>query len=270
VNAFQPVDDVTGREGSIREIEDVSVVLPYKCEEHALAAWISWQAQNDADQAYDVRRHHARDIQNKLMLNREIRIWNHLTTVANWNAANQTTLLAAQKWNVGTGNPLLDIQTRLDASLQRVNAIYMNPTIAYWFLTNAAVQAQVRATMGDNAPKPGNIQNVDSIQTLRLPAMPPIHIVPSRQMANELATPSYIIADDVVLTTEENSLPTSGESVVTHVTFRVRGPSGNGITVREFQPLNRGVNSGTMLVSGFSECHFFPSNRAGGLIKDVL
>ena len=56
----------------------------------------------------------------------------------------------------------------------------------------------------------------------------------------------------------------------TALTFRVRGPSGTGVTTNEWQPMGRGLNKGTMLETGYYEDDVIISNIAGGVIKDVL
>jgi hypothetical protein len=270
LNEFSPVEDRVGRTGHINQIEHLSEMQTGQVEEHALAAWIPWAVENDADANYPVRSAHAQMIQGKLALNREIRIWDRLTSTANWTAGHYTTLTTNYLWPAGsTKNPLYDLNTYIKASWQPVTDIFMSAEAAGYFVADTKVVALIERVQGQangnatTAVNPGS----SGIQTIRLPGYPPIHVLSAKKYASSAM--GYILDDDVVGVNIPTQLA-GGNTKATHLSFRYRGRSGTGYTVNEYVPWGRGLNGGTMLEAGFSDGDIMISGTAGFLIKGVV
>lgn len=272
-NVFEPVDTKTGRKGAINEIEHASNTTPYETEEHALAAFIPYAAETEAVKLYNVKAAHAKMISDKMGLSREVRVFDKLTDTTNWHADNRTTLVAGDKWNDGADkNPRFDLQARIEASASPVTGIVMNPTVLFWLLSDAEVRASMRQMMGDNAADQvlSRAAASQQIETVHLTGFPPITVAPAQKKVG--GSRQYILGDDVLLLSQPGGgLPTDGSSIATCYTFRTKGRSGTGWTTNEYIPQgSHGLESGTMMESGYKETTFFASNISGGLIKDVL
>lgn len=273
-NAFEVVETRTGRQGQINEIQHLSSTVPYKTEEHALAAFVQWAAANDAVSTYDVRAAHSDLLALKLALSREVRVITKLTATASWNAANYTTLTTNYKWDTGTSKtPRKDLHDRISASMQPVSGIYMNPDVGFFFLSDNDTRDYLRQMMGDNAPDPelALAAEAQGVVTFRLVGFPPITVCPAKRIPAGGGTPGYILGDDVLLLcTPPGGVPLDGNRIATSYTFRTRGRSGTGFTVNEYIPNGRGLEGGTMYENGYKETIEMTSSIAGGLIKDVL
>jgi hypothetical protein len=272
-NAFERVDTRSGRNGAINEIDHASALTSYATEDYALATYIPFATESDAEELYNVRQVAGENIMNKLLLDREYRVWNMVTTLANWDTANRTSITTNFKWDNGsTKNPRRDIQARIKASAQTITNVYMNPDVAYWLLSDAGVVAYMRQMLGDNAPSADIAAAAQTgqmgIQTFVIPGIPPITIVPGKMLVSGAL--DWILGDDVVLASSPPGLPRDGNRVSTMWTFRHNGRSGTGVQTNEYIPQGRGINSGTMLEAGFSDDDIMGSAIAGGLIKDVL
>jgi hypothetical protein len=269
LNEFAPVEDRVGRTGHISQIEHISEMQEAKVEEHALAAWIPWAAENDADSNYNVRAAHAQMIQSKLALNREIRIWDRLTSTTNWTAGHYTTLTTNYLWPAGsTKDPLKDLNTYIKASWQPVTNIFMSAEAAGYFVADTKVVALLER-INAAAGSPSTVVDIGSraIQTIRLPGYPPIHVCSAKKYVS--AAMGYILDDDIVGVNLPAQLA-GGNTKATHLSFRYRGRSGTGYTVNEYVPWGRGLNGGTMLEAGFSDGDVMVSGTAGFLIKGVV
>jgi hypothetical protein len=274
-NAFEVVDVTSGRNGAIKEVDHRSALTPYRVSEFALATFIPWATENDATQLYNIRAAAGEMISWKLALAREVRVFDHLTTLTNWNSLNRTTLTTNFKWDNGsTKNPRADLHARVKASAQQVTDIGMNPDVAFYFLSDTEVRAYMKQMLGDSAPSAeiaaSAMAGATGVQTFVVPGLPPIHIVPSKKLNPSTGALDYVLGDDVILVTNQPGMPRDGNRIATHMTFRHKGRSGTGVTTNEYIPQGRGINGGTMFEMGYAEEAFFASNIAGGLIKDVL
>ena len=271
-SAFTVVETAVGREGHINEVQDLAARTDYATQEHALAAYIPWAAENDAIEQYDIRRATSQMLADLLLLAKEVRTWNFATTLNNWASTNRTTLGGTAKWDTGSAkNIRLDIQTRMDASSQPITDMFMNPTVAFAFLSDTDVRAYLRQFMGDNAPSP-DLARAASSQgyiSFELFGLPRVHVCPAKKLSSGSLV--YVLGDDVVLTSKPgNGQPVDMFTTTSMLTFRVRGKSGTGWVTNEYLPNGRGLNGGRMLETGFGETTFMVSTTAGGLIKDVL
>jgi hypothetical protein len=270
-SAFTVLETAIGRQGHINEIQDAASRVDYKTQEYGLAAFIPWASENDAIPQYDIRRATSQMLADLVLLSREVRVWNFVTTLTNFNAANRTSLTTNFKWDNGsTKTPRLDVHTRVSASAQKITGMGMNPDVAFWFLGDTDVRAYLKHTMGDAAPNPDMARgsNAEGAEIIRLVGLPDIYICPAKKLSG--ANLVYVLADDVVLFSNPPGMPTDMFSVTTAKTFRTKGKSGVGWVNNEYIPNGRGLNSGRMLETGFGEVTFMGSDRAGGLIKDVL
>ncbi len=271
-SAFTVHETAVGRQGHLKEIQEGLTWTDYVTQEHGLSAFIPWASENDALPQYDVRRAHSQMLADFVLLSREVRVWNFVTTLNNWNAANRTSLTTNFKWDNGsTKNPRADIHARQLASAQKINGMAMNPDVAFWFLGDTEVRAYLKHTMGNDAPNPDMARGADTngYEVIRLVGLPDIHICPAKKLVS--GSLAYVLADDVVLFSKPNNgMPVDMFSTTTAMTFRTKGKSGVGWVNNEYIPNGRGLNSGRMLETGFGEVVFMGSDRAGGLIKDVL
>lgn len=276
-NAFAPVEDRVGRDGAINQVEHQSAVVQFTTEEHALAAFIPYAAENDAVGSYNVRASHSQLIKDKLDLNSEIRWFDKATTVGTWNASNYTTITTDYRWNTGTTkDPLADIRARIKASWCPVTDILMNIEVSGYFLADTKVKAAADFVLGTGGAK-GNLiveSAVTGIQSFKLPGLPPVHVIDSRKFTS--GAMSTILADDVILINRPSTL-SGGNTLASFLRMRYRGRSGTGYTVNEYVPYGRGLNGGTMLEAGFADADIVPgtgadstTSRVGGLIKSVL
>lgn len=273
-NAFEVVDTTVGRQGAINEVDLLSELGTYSCREYALASYLPWQTENDAQGNFNVRASLGQMLKWKLALHREVRALTLLTTLTNWASTNRLdlTAVAASKWNDGASkDPRADLQAILRASLQPVTMICMNPDVAFHFLSDTKVIAYMRQMLGDSAPSPevaaaAAAGDMGIIQ-MRIPGLPMVCICPSKKLSG--GSTVYCLGDDVLcLSVQPN--PTDGLRIGSAFAYRTRGRSGSGIQANEYVPEGRGINRGSMFDVGFSEDLLISSNLAGGLIKDVL
>ncbi len=274
-NAFENVPVTSGRNGAIHEVDHRSALTSYRVQEYALATFIPWATENDATALYNVRAAAGEMVSWKLALAREVRIWTDLTTLNNWDTNNRTQLTTNFKWNTGsTKNPRGDLHARVKASAQPVTDVFVNPDVAFWFLSDTEVRAYMKQMLGDSAPSPEIAASADSgaygVQTFTVPGLPPIHICPAKVLNQSTGALDYCLGNHVVLVTNQPGVPRDGNRIATHMTFRHRGRSGTGVTTNEYIPQGRGINGGTMFEMGYAEDKFFASTIAGGFIGDVL
>jgi len=216
-------------------------------------------------------------IQEALGLDREIRIFGTgglYPTTANWNANNVATLTGggAQWDDPENCDPILDIQERIEASAQVITGIYMNPMVGHRFLAADRVRSHMRQMLGDNAPN-ANVVGAASIQSnvdFVIPGLPPFHIVAGKVLNETTSALDYILGDSVIGVSFPAGIPRDGQSTMTAVTWRERGLSGNGFTTREFEVETRGLQGGTMMVSGHAEDEQMVASNCGFLLSDVL
>lgn len=276
-NIFQAVDPTVGRTGAIKEISHVNTRTDYQTTEWALGSFISFQANAEAVEQYNVRQVTAKMLLEKVKLWRELKIVEELGTAGNWNANNVTTLLSTYQWNGGANaDPLKDIQALLSASAQIVDLLVMSTDAAFAFFSHARVISMMRQVKGDEA-QPEDVARAVAIsqETMRIKVagLPDILIAPAK--VQDATTGKYQpiwggngLGGNVVGLSVASGM--SEDESSSYMTFRTRGMSGSGIVTYEYIPLDRGLNKGVMLQCGFGEARFFPSNVSGGLIANVL
>jgi hypothetical protein len=273
-SVFRQVRSETSLQAPVAEVDPETTLDTYRCRPYALGAFIP--AFTRAQQKFfDPERLAARRIADALGLGREIRVWTLATTLTNWNAANRTTLDAAHRWNGGaSGDPLLDIQTGIEAASQPVTDIYLGQKAAHAMLRHAKMSDFITSMLG-GGPRPSSmIEATGTVGTqatldFTIPGLPPFHVVTSRMLNDTTGAIDEIIGGDVVLVCNPPG-QAQFEDIRTFNTFRVRGPSGTGFVSRSFEVPARGRDGGTMLVSGYDDAEVMVSDTAGYLIKDAV
>jgi hypothetical protein len=274
-NVFKQVEVRTSRQAGIREVDIETALSTYLTEERALGAFIP--RATEAQATFDVKAGHAARIQEALSLDREMRIFGTgglLTTSGNWNANNIATLAGPAQWDDSENcDPIVDIQERIEASAQKVTGIYFNPAVAHAFLRADRVRSHMRQMLGDNAPGADAIAaaSVQESVDFVIPGLPQFHVVGAKVLNETTSALDFILGDSVVFVSyPQTGAPVDGKRTMTAVTWRERGLSGNGYTTREFEVNGRGLQGGTMMVSGHAEDEQMIANNCGGLILDVL
>jgi len=276
-NVFAPVEDRVGRDGAINQIEHQSAVIENKTEEHALAAFIPYAAENDAVGNYNVRASHVTMIRNKLDLNREIRRFDKATTLTTWNSNNYIQITSSTRWSTGgSKDPLADLRLLCKRSWAPITNFLMELDTSGYFLADTKVKAAADFVLGTSGPKSGLIveNGMLGLQTFKLPGLPPITVVDCKKYVSGSMT--TVLADDVVGINNPSVL-SGGDTLASFLTGRYRGRSGTGYTVNEYVPYGRGLNGGTMIEAGYADADVTPGTgadsttcRIGGLIKSAL
>lgn len=269
-NAFKQVEVETSLQAKVKEVDPETTLATYQVVERALGSFIPAVTQAQAAPLYDPQVAASRRIGWALALDREIRVWDLLTTAANWDANNVETIVGGQEWDAA-GDPITDLQQRVEASNQPITDIWMSPLSSHAFIKNTNVRDHIRQFVGDGTPGANTDEGAfaQDIITYVIPGLPPIHVCPAKKLNETTGNLDYVLSDDVVLTKGMGGLPTSGEDIVTIQTFRREGPNGTGVESREFFVEDRGMSGGTMLVQGHAEDVKFISNTCGGLIKNT-
>lgn len=276
-NTFAPVEDRVGRDGAIQTIEHQSATVEFKTEEHALAAFVPYAAEQDAVASYNVRQAHMQLIKDKLDLNREIRRFDTATTTTTWNANNYIAITTNYRWNTGTTkDPLANLHQLCRTSWAPITNIVMNLEVSGYFLSDTKVKAAADFVLGTGGAKSGLIvdNGILGLQTFKLPGLPPVTVVDAKKYVSGSMT--TVLADDVILLNNPSSL-SGGNTLASFLSFRYRGRSGTGYTVNEYVPYGRGLNGGTMIEAGYADADVTPGTgadsttcRIGGLVKSVL
>lgn len=276
-DAFRATPVKGSTSGDVPEVDPSSSLANYSCVERFIGSFIPAQTENQTGNAYDPVMKATRNCMNKILLDREIDVFSStglLGTSGNWNASVVQTLIAGQNWNGGaSADPIKDLQTLVENSIQPVHGFWMNQKVANAFLRNDTVRDHMRQFYGDSQPNAAismvnsaNGQNVD----FQIVGLPPIHVSAAKLKNESTGAKEYILGNYVIGVTQPMSVPVDGEEVATTYTFRWRGPSGTGFEVRQYQLDNRGPLGGTMVVVYMSDIAKMTANETGGYITGVI
>jgi hypothetical protein len=275
-DAFKRVQVKGSMQGAIPEIDPGTSLDSYKVVEKFVGSFIPAQVESNATGNFKPRAAAARRCLKALTLDREYDVWDMLTTSGNWDSSVVLALSAGEKWNGGaSANPIANIHSMLEASLQTITDLWMNYKVANQFLRDPAVRDTVRFLLGDGAVNQTMVDLLNSTQKnamydLVIPGLPPIHIV-SGKAWNSSGVPGYILGSSFVVgTVTPPGVPQDGEEISTTYTFRRKGPNGVGFNTREFRIEGRGPLGGTMLVASVADVPKMTSNLVGGLITGVI
>lgn len=276
-DAFRPTDVKGSTSGDVPEIDPSSSLSTYSCVQRFVGSFIPAQTENQTGNAYDPVMKATRKCVNAIMLDREIDVFSStglLGTSGNWNATVVQTLIAGQNWNGGaSADPIKDLQTLVENSIQPVHGFWMNQRVANAFLRNDTVRDHMRQFYGDSQPNAAitmvngpSGQNVD----FQIVGLPPIHVSQAKVRNESTGAKDYILGNYVIGVTQPMSVPVDGEEVATTYTFRWRGPSGTGFEVRQYQLDTRGPLGGTMVVVYMADIAVMTANETGGYITGVI
>ncbi len=279
-DTFQLVQDIAASPGSaVKEVSSRLSSTPFQTKQYALQAFVPTEVQANADAQINPQLAAMRRIMNAMMLAREIRVANLLRTSANH--ANVTTLGATTKWNGGaSSNPVQDLLTIIENSLQPITDILMSPQAAHAFMQNANVQKYIafKPTMpglpnatGTSTTGTGSLDSFSAILGL-----PPIRIAAMKYKATASTYP-YIWGGDVVLLHKPPAgVPRDGQDIAASYTFRWNGgavpgaslntSNNGGFTVRSFYNPYRGPRGGQQVVVTMNDIEVMTSTLVSGLI----
>lgn len=269
-NAFRVVNVLASTQSDINEVDPETILRTFICVDRAIGGFIPNVTQHTARKAYDPRQALARRIRWALGLEREVRIFGStglLTTSANWNANNVTTIAGGSEWDTTNGDPIRNMQDAEEASVMPITDWWMSTPTFNAFLRNANVRAHLRALLGDNAPSP---DTVSRSRDVRIPGLAPIHQIGGKVLNETTGAIEFIMGEAVVGTRTPPGGQVNPEDIQTAVTWRFNGPSGTGFITREFELPRRGLHAGQMMVSGYSEDPRFIANNVGALILNTL
>lgn len=279
-DTFQLVQDIAASPGSaVKEVSSRLSSTPFQTRQYALQAFVPTEVQANADAQINPQLAAMRRIMNAMMLAREIRVANLLRTSANH--ANVTTLTASTKWNGGTSsNPIQDLLTIVENSLQPITDIIMSPQAAHAFMQNAAVQKfiaykpSIPGLPSANGTSTTGAGSLDAFTAIL--GLPPIRIAAMKYKATATTYP-YIWGGDVLLLHKPPAgVPRDGQDIAASYTFRwnaadVVGGSTNtanngGFTVRSFYNPYRGPRGGQQVVVTMNDIEVMTSTLVSGLI----
>lgn len=270
-NAFRKVDVLASTQSDINEVDPETSLHTYQCIDRALGGFVPTVTQFTARKAFDPMQALARRINWALALDREVRVFGDTTgklvADASWNANNIITIAGGSEWDTTLGNPIKNLQDAELRSVMPITAWWMSPPSMNAFLRNDNVRSHMRQLLGDNAPSPDVVARKRDIL---IPGIAPIRLVPGKVLNESTGTIDFIMTDRVVGTHTPEGGNINPEDIQTAVTWRFDGPSGTGFITRQFDMPRRGLHSGQMMVSGYSEDVQFIANNVGALIKNTL
>ena len=273
-NVFRQVRTETSLQSPVAEVDPTTTMVTYRTRPHALGAFIPAMTRSTA-RNFDPQTIAARRIGDALGLSRELRVFTKATTLGSWSTLARTTLGAGFQWNGGANSdPLLDLQTRIEASTQPVTDIYLGVKATHAMLRHPKMVDHIAAMLGGGPRPPEMVAAAGSPSTgqtidFEIPGLPRFHVVSSKVLNDTTGALDEIIGNDVVMVANPPG-DAQFEDIRTFQTFRVRGPSGTGFVSRSYEVPGRGRDGGTMLVSGYDDAELVVANGAGGLIKSVI
>lgn len=198
-----------------------------------------------------------------------------LTTAANWTSGYSLLLTSGYQWGGpsgigGNSDPIKDLQSMAETSVQPVRKYWMNRRTSNVFLRHPAVRDHLRSRLGDD-PVPGPVNTTadalpPTTADYEIPGIGAIGIVDAKVGTGTI---DYVFPDgNVVGTTQPPGRPTDGNRVATAYNFRVvNAENANvGFNIRQFRVDNRGA-PGTMIVVEEKSIPTMTSSISGGQIR---
>jgi hypothetical protein len=267
-DAFNDVARKGSNNGPIPEVDPKSALETYKTLPRVIGSFVP----RNLPGRYDPINVALRRCKRAIGLNREIEVMALVGTNTNWDSTVRTALTSTYQWNDGSAsNPIKDIMTGLEKSIQPVSDIWMNQKVAHLFIRHAEVRNHMRQMLGDEAaPKAAAaVAQAGMMPTdFFIPGLPPIHV--SALKYNAAGTLSYALGDVVVFICRPPGVPTDGEEIASTYTFQYEGPEGNGYTVRQWTVENRGAYGGEMVSVTEEDDAVMTSTKAGGILTGVV
>jgi hypothetical protein len=275
-DTFQLVQDMATAAGGV--VKEVSMRLSntaFQTRQFALKAFVPTEVQANADAPLNPQLAAMRRIMNAMMLAREVRVATLLRTAANH--TNTITATATTKWNGGTSSdPVQDLFTLIEASLQPITDIIMSEQAAHAFMQNAAVQkylAYKQAVPGiARISSDGRGPETQMEAFSALLGLPPIRVAAMKYKSGASAY-SYVWGGDVVLLHRPPAgVPRDGQDIAASYTFRWSGgtvgdsTSQGGFVVRSFFNQYRGPRGGQEVIVTVNDAEVMTSSLVSGLI----
>lgn len=274
-DTFQLVQDMaTSAGGAVKEVSMRLSNTAFQTKPYALKAFIPTEVQANADAPLNPQLAAMRRIMNAMMLAREVRVATLLRTAGNH--ANTITCTSGTKWNAGlSSNPIQDLFTLIENSLQPITDILMSEQVAHDFMQNAAVQkflAYKQAIPGlVKVSSDGRGAGTQMEAMSALLGLPPIHVAAMKYKTT--AGYPYVWGGDVVLLHRPPAgVPKDGQDIASSYTFRWNGgavgdsSAQGGFVVRSFYNQFRGPRGGQEVIVTVNEAEIMTSTLVSGLI----
>lgn len=275
-DAFQLVQDmVSSAGGAVKEVSMRLSNTGFATKQFALQAFVPTEVQANADAPLNPTLAAMRRIMNAMMLAREVRVATLLRTAGSH--ANTITSTATTKWNAGSAsNPIQDLFTLIEASLQPITDIIMSEQTAHDFMQNAAVQkylAYKQAVPGlQHVSSDGRGSGTSMESFSAMLGLPPIHVA-AMKYKTAASTYSYVWGGDVLLLHRPPAgVPKDGQDIAASYTFRWGGGQvgdatvQGGFIVRSFFNQFRGPRGGQQIVVTMNDAEVSTSTLVSGLI----
>ena len=250
-------------------VDPSSSLTEYKTVNKYLGAFVPKQVESEADN-FSPLMQSAKRVKYALMQNREAEVWTLLGTNTNWAATQRTA--AGTAWDAAGGDPILDLQTAIEKSLQPVTDVWMNQQTAHAMLRNDNVKDHMRQFFGDSDVRAigTSIANAQKQAVdFAIPGFPPFHVVAGKYLNETTSTHDYHLGKVAVLTTRPDSVPTDAEEIASSYTFRRNDGMNTGYTVRQFFVDGLGPLGGEMVVVSVSDIAVITGNTVGGIITNA-
>jgi len=276
-DVFQSVEDlIVGPNAAVKEISPRLSSATFTTVAYGVGASVPLEVSANADSPLKIEMAAVRRCKEAIFLGREARVATSIMTAANWTGGYTNTIAAGAKWNGGaSSDPIRDIMTAQEASLTPVRAIAMSERTWHDFFQNAAVQKYVASKI--DAPPLGKMDmnsqaNIVNDKMNALLGLPPILIGRMRKKTS-LTTYGMVWGDNVALINNDPAVPSDGQRISTHRTFRWTGsgasPDGTmqgGFLVRSYFDPKRGAHGARVIVVTHNDAEVMTSVYAGGLL----
>ena len=267
-DAFQLVEPIVGAGGA--QVPEVNPRLsnnPFTTIEYALGSFVPTQVESNADAPLKIRQAALKRVLVSLLMRREIRVANLLSTSSNWNSNNVVTLGAGFQWDGGgNSDPIHDLHSRIEQSLGEISGIIMAEPTWHAFQRNPSVQKYIQYKVGA-APLP-NMTEMASLLEL-----PPIYVGRMKYYAPNGGALTYAWGTGVYLIRQPDQMPpTSQDDIATAYTFRWNAgtlpdaQASGGFVIREFYNQFRGSMGGSQVVCLHHDAEVMTSGLVGGAV----
>lgn len=272
-DTFQLVQDISASAGgTVKEISMRLSNTNFATKQFAVQAFVPTEVQANADSPINPSLAAMRRIMNAMMLAREYRVATLLRTQASH--SNVTVLGATTKWNGGSAsNPVQDLFTLIESSLQPITDIIMSEQTAHDFMQNSAVQKYLSYKQNvpgiARIPSDGGDGGMNSFSSIL--GLPPIHIAAMKYKSTASAY-SYLWGGDVLLVHRLQGVPSDGQDIAASYTFRWSGGQvgdasvQGGFIVRSFFNPYRGPRGGQQILVTMNDAEVMTSTLVSGLI----
>jgi len=271
LDAFQPVQDIVASPGAtVKQVNPRLSNTLFTTIGYAVGAFIPTEIMANADNPLAPQLNAMQRCMNVLIQAREARVGALLTTAANFDPSVVITEPALNKWNGGaSSDPINDIYTIMEKSLQPVTHMVMSERVWHSFVKNAQVQKFTQAKF--NVPglpgQPTDIQGTNAL--LGLPQI----LVAAMKTLTAANIYDYVWGNDVAFVHQEVNAPKDGMTIATSFTFRWTGAQSQdttmqgGFQVRSFFNQFKGPRGGVEIVVTHNDAEVITSNIVGGVIK---